>query len=318
MLSPTDVHYLVGLLTQISSPENVDIILGDMVHDNIADKDRDIDITVTYKNVNGLISAFNGIEVKRHSRPLDVTHIEQLTAKLNDMPDLSHRSIVSASGYTKAARKKAKAHSVDLFKLIPWNNPMEGFEHIKFPPDFFIKEIALIWADRPLLAYNPSENIPDEIRKQITKNSHIDGVKGCDGDSYKTIQQLSGKLISRALAVLKDREDIKSLAPGAEKQVKCLLKGIDGIYVDLKDSKLYLKQALLQGKVKWNERSISPEFKILIKEGELKPYVGCAIAELYQGNLVGFTVSQVDRAMKLINIPLNDRNREKIKLLKLK
>ena len=79
MLSPTDVYYLVGLLTQISSPENVDIILGDMVHDNIADKDRDIDITVTYKNANGLISAFNGIEVKRHSLPLDVTHIEQLT-----------------------------------------------------------------------------------------------------------------------------------------------------------------------------------------------------------------------------------------------
>jgi len=318
LLSPTDVHYLVGHLTMISNPESVEITLGDIVHDKNADKSRDVDITVTYKDVNGLISAFKGIEVKRHLRPLDVTHVEQLSIKLNDMPDLSHRSIVSASGYTKAARKKAKAHSVDLFKLIPWNNPMEGFEHIKFPPDFFIKERTLIWADRPLLKYNPSENIPDEIRKQITKNSHIDGVKGCDGDSCKTIQHLSDKLTSRALSVLIDREDIKSLAPGVEKPVKCLLKGIDGIYVDLKDSKLYLKQALLQGKVKWNERNISPEFKILIKEGESKPYVGCAIAELSQGNLVGFTVSQVDRSLKLINIPLSDRNREKIKLLKLK
>jgi len=88
--------------------------------------------------------------------------------------------------------------------------------------------------------------------------------------------------------------------------------------VDLKDSKLNLKQALLKGKVKWNEHRISPEFKVLVKEGESRPYVGCAIAELSKGNLVGFTVSKMDRALKLINIPLNDRNREKIKLLKLK
>lgn len=318
MLSPTDVHYLVGLLTQVSNPENVDIILGNMVHDNIADKDRDIDITVTYKDANGLISAFNGIEVKRHSRPLDVTHVEQLTAKLNDMPDLSHRGIVSASGYTKPARKKAEARGVDLFSLIQWNNTMEGFEHISFPPDFFMKEMTLIWADRPLLTYNPSENIPDEIKNQITKNPSVGGVTGGEDNSHITIQQLSDKLNLSALTVLKDREDLKSLAPGAEKQVKCLLKRIDGIYVDLKDSKLYLKQALLQGKVKWNERSISPEFKILIKEGELKPYVGCAIAELSQGNLVGITTSQMDRNIKFINIPLSERNREKIKLIKLK
>jgi len=318
VLSPTDVHYLVGLLTKISSPESVDIILGDMVHDNIADKDRDIDITVTYKGANGLISAFNGIEVKKHSRPLDVTHIEQLAAKLNDMPDISHRSVVSASGYTGSARKKAKAHGVDLFKLIPWNNTMEGFEHIRFPPDFFIKEKALTWAGRPLITFNPSEYIPDKIRNQITKNSHVGNVMADENNSCKTVQQLSNNITSNIFRTLKDREDLNSLTPGAEKQVKYLLKGIDGIYVDLKDCRLYLKQALLQGKVKLNERSISPEFKILVKEGELKPYVGCAIAELSQGNLVGFTVSQVDRSLKLINIPLSDRNRKKIKLLKLK
>jgi len=171
----------------ISNPESVEITLGDIVHDNIADKGRDVDITVTYKDVNGLTSAFKGIEVKKNLRPLDVTHVEQLSAKLNDMPNLSHRSIVSASGYTKAARKKAKAYSVDLFKLIPWNNPMEGFEHIKFPPNFFIEERILIWADQPLLAYNPSENIPDEIRNQITNNPNVGGITGCENNSHITI-----------------------------------------------------------------------------------------------------------------------------------
>jgi hypothetical protein len=86
--------------------------------------------------------------------------------------------------------------------------------------------------------------------------------------------------------------------------------------VELKDSKLYLKQALLQGKVMWKEQTILPEFKVLIKVGESTPYVGCAIAELAQGNLIGFTVSQVDRDIKLINI--SDRNQKKIQLLKLR
>lgn len=318
MLSPTDVHYLVGLLTRISNPESVEIILGDIVYDNIADKVRDVDITVTYKDVNGIISAFKGIEVKKHSRPLDVTHVEQLWAKLNDMPKVSHRSIVSASGYTGPARKKAEAHGVDLFGLIKWNNPMEGFEHVSFPPDFFIKEMTLTWAGRPLVTFNPSEDIPNEIRNQITKNSRIGSVTGGEDNSCKTVQQLTEKLSSSVLVAIKDREDIKSLAPGAEKHIKYLFKGIDGIYVDMKDSKFYMKQALLQGKVIWNEQSISPEFIVLIKEGESTPYVGCAIAELSQGNLVGITVSQVDRNIKLINVPLSDRNRRKIQLLKLR
>ena len=43
MLSATDVHYLVGLLTLISTPESVEIMLGNLVHDASIDKDRDVD-----------------------------------------------------------------------------------------------------------------------------------------------------------------------------------------------------------------------------------------------------------------------------------
>ena len=124
MLSATDVHYLVGLLTSVSTPESVEITLGDLVHDASINKFRDVDITVTRKDAYGLISAFKGIEVKKHSRPLNVTHIEQLAATLNDMVDVTQKAIVSASGYTHPALKKAEAHGVDLFSLIPWDNPL--------------------------------------------------------------------------------------------------------------------------------------------------------------------------------------------------
>jgi hypothetical protein len=318
MLSATDVHYLVGLLTSVSTPENVEIILGDFVHDTSINKCRDVDVTVTYKDNDGTISAFKGIEVKKHSRPLNVTHIEQLATKLKDMPDVSHRSIVSASGYTKQAIKKAKAHGVDLFSLIPWENPMKGFEHIHFPPGFFIKQRTLNWVDGPRITFNPNEQIPEQIRKLLTKQSRICKVDGEYDNACKTIQDLIQRINQAVLRTVMNQETIKSINQDTEMNVKYLSREIGDFYADIKGIKLLLREALIQGNVKWIEKDVWPEFKVLVKEGELSPYVGTAIAELSHGNLIGFTVSHADRSLKIINIPLSDRNQKKIRLHKLR
>ena len=219
MLTPTDIHILVGLLTLVTSPDDVEIVLGDLVYDAKADKRRDIDVTITHKDTNGIVSVFKGIEVKKLSRPLNVIHVEQLCVKLKDMGDIRHKAIVSASGYTQPARKKAKAHGIDLYSLIPWSNGIEGFEHVQFDPNFVIKQ---------------------------------------------------------------------------------------GMPV------------LVEGKVVWKEHTFSPEFEILVRDSELKPYVGSAITEIIGGNLMGITVSNVDRNINFINIPVSDRNKEKIQRLRLK
>ena len=318
MLSATDVHYLVGLLTSVSTPESVEIMLGDFVYDASIDKCRDVDVTVTYKDADGSISAFKGIEVKKHSRPLNVTHIEQLATKLSDMPDVSHRAIVSASGYTKPALKKAETHGVDLFSLVPWDNPMEGFDHVRFPPDFFIKHKTLNWVDGPRIAFNPNEQIPDQIRNQLKKQSRICKADGECDNACKIVQDLSRRMSQAVLRTIMDREPIKSMSLDTEMNVKYLTRKIGDFYLDLKGLKLRLQNALIQGNVKWIETDVWPKFKVLVKEGELSPYVGCAIAELSHGNLIGLTVSQVDRSLKLINIPLSDRNKKKIHLHKLR
>src|SRR5258708_36619201 len=40
MLTATDVHYLLGFLTLMSSPSDVDIILGDLIYDEAPDEIR--------------------------------------------------------------------------------------------------------------------------------------------------------------------------------------------------------------------------------------------------------------------------------------
>jgi len=50
-------------------------------------------------------------EVKREAVPLDVTVVEQLAMKLKDMKSITHRAVVSASGFTDAARAKEGLHN---------------------------------------------------------------------------------------------------------------------------------------------------------------------------------------------------------------
>ena len=73
MLTPMMVQYLVGLCCLRHDPDAVEITLGDMVYDHVAEKDRDVDITITFKDGNE-ITAFKAAEVKKESQPLDVNH----------------------------------------------------------------------------------------------------------------------------------------------------------------------------------------------------------------------------------------------------
>ena len=314
MLTPTDIHILVGLLTKVTSPDDIEIILGDLVYDVGAGKRRDVDVTVTYKDTNGIVSAFKGIEVKKHKRPLDVTHVEQLCIKLKDMSDISHKAIVSASGYTQPARKKAEAHGVDLYSFIPWSNRIEGFGHAQFAPNFVFEQRVLSWASSPSVTFqleNSNQNV------EINKDSPICNVAGKE-INLKTIQQLGDRLCLLAIQQLVNNKEIKKASPGVENSARVLFNDLNNICIDLKGSQKQLKQALVKGMVVWKEHSLPLELKILVKDGELKPYVGCAIAELLQGNLVGFTVSQVNRNLNLINIPVSARNIKKIQTLQLK
>lgn len=120
LLTHNDVHLLVGLLSQLTSPEDVEVELGTHVLDVSSGTERDVDVTITARAADGSVAAYAGIEVKDECKPLDIIAVEQLCMKLKDMPSITRRSIVSASGYTKPAKQKAAHHEVDLLTLKPW------------------------------------------------------------------------------------------------------------------------------------------------------------------------------------------------------
>jgi hypothetical protein len=316
MLTPIDTHYLVGLLTLVSSTEDIEIELGSMVMDTAAKKKRDVDVTVTYKSQDGNISAFKGIEVKDHTRPLNVSHIEQLCAKLNDMPSISHRAIVSASGYTKPAITKAQHYKVELFHLLPWNNPAQGF-NVAFSDQFEALEKGLQWQGSPHVQFNPDQVIPSEIRNKINMDAQVCDSSGNQLSHCKNLGELATNLANNALRQL-DHQSRDQIQPGWTGPVSLNVEVSDRPFLSIKGTRIAIERALITGSAKYVEVPVKHEFKILRKHGETKPFVRCAITELTNGNLMGLTVTSDSSTLKLINIPLSDRLREKIYRQKLK
>ncbi len=95
------------------------------MYDSGAEKERDVDVTVTVSEGGAPSYAFKAYEVKRESAPLDVADVEQLCIKLLDMPSVTHRAVVSSSSYTAPGQTKAERHGVELYVLREWTRPLQ-------------------------------------------------------------------------------------------------------------------------------------------------------------------------------------------------
>lgn len=202
-LSPMLVQYLVGLCCLRYEPDAVDITIGDMVRDEAASEERDVDVTVTVTDSEGESCAFKAYEVKREGSPLDVADVEALCQKLTDMPSISHRAIVSSSGFTKGAKAKASSHGVDLFWLRPWTRPLEE----QFPlltmsgtadECFPMSQVLLCWKEFSFslvarMAKGSFSVQPDDPLFDDAGNVH---------SKYKTFSQYTSELLLRSTEIL--------------------------------------------------------------------------------------------------------------------
>ncbi len=307
MLTEIDVHYLVGLLIFSSGPNDVEVEFGNLVLDTAAEELRDVDVTVTRKNADGTLSVFKGFEVKDHSRRLDSSHVEQLCLKLNDMPDIKERAIVSASGYTKPAIKKAKRHNVSLLHLLPWNVP-RGFDLAKFHEHFGFKERRFLWNGALDIQLNPDNPLPLDL---LAQNPRICDSKGNDLP-VKDLDTWVKKQAQSAVGKFGFQSESDSFHHKETKNVKFDFTVVGEVCVNLPGSLIPVQRVIINGPVQCVEEPMKTDFRMLLKEGDTDPYVGCAITELPNGNLFGFALSSGKHDLHLINIPINDRLRKKI------
>ena len=329
-------QYLVGLCCVHRNPDAVNVILGDMVEDTAAEEKRDVDVTVTLKDAEG-VGTLKAFEVKREKRPLDVTTVEQICVKLKDMPSVTHRGIVSTSGYSEPAKTKAAAHGTELYEVKPWLLPMgaqfESFDGFKEPDEFFsaFYSCLLCWVGERLqiIAPDAGGNFTVQHDQQILKS---------DGTNHKIFGSwgaFSKKLLFRSTEVLFGIEpattvretfplrsiegDVEWMCSPSWRHSHTLDVQNDKVFLRVNDKLAQVTTVTITGALQWQRRKRVPEFHLIENLSTSKPFAGAVIADMgMDGALLALILSPDTRNIKFQNIKLAEKHKNAIRNLRLK
>lgn len=309
MLTEIEFQYLVALLSAAESPDAVRVESGAMVYDESAEKKRDVDVCVTFKDSKGIISHVIGIEAKDHTRKLDVTHIEQLWAKLADMPSIDERRIVSAHGYTKAARTKAAKKNVKLLNL------QEVDSLSSFSAHHPIKLSTLPWTFRHLnWVASPSIELISEPPLDVSLlNESIPFVDG-NGEPYQDLPnllELYKHAMNTGMDELRSLEEVQKFSDGINIPVKVPKLIPEGAFLNINGQLHPLNSIVLEGQVVWSVEEPKTSYHVLKNDSDGTLYVQCALCENPFGGLSAIVFPQEGNP-RFVNISATDRNRKSI------
>jgi hypothetical protein len=298
MLTPVDVHSLVGLLSVPSGPENVEVVLGE----------RDVGVTITTRDRGGNVTAFHGIEVNDHPRPLDVADVEQLCAKLADMTGLTSHAIVSASGYTKPAIRKARHHALVPWSFEPWDDPSIGLEHVRWFESIGRPQVAFRRVDR-----RECRILDDSLLVRLHD--------GSENASLRTVADWAAHVVASAVNRIIDGEEfqprLRLFTDGHVETFGSVAVAFDQHLLFGPPERSYaVDGAFVTGAIACRTSATKLDFRILVEEGDDVPFAGCGIALLPKGNLVARSTTNVTKTVNVLNVPLTDRLKKQMGLQK--
>ncbi len=329
MLTHMLVQYVVGLCCQRTNPDAVQVELGDLVFDDASGKKRDVDVTVTVRDETGGW-AFKAFEVKDEKAPLDVTVVEQLCGKLNDMSSVTHRAIVSSSGFSDSAKRKAEHHGIDLYTLEDWTTPIE-FDFPRFglkglPEDAMpIRLSLLVWFKANVSIIAPSAQGDFTIKD----TDPILDSTGAAHTRYKTFGQYKDEILQRSTEVLYPLEPAQTMyrtlpefhASGLSftaewPHTHTLDVSADDVHVRVGDL-LKIERMTISGFLRWQRAREQPNFKVMRRVRDGEPFAGALIALGDRaGHMFAFVISD-SRTMGIHIVQLEEKHLNMIRQLSL-
>jgi restriction endonuclease len=309
MLTHTDVHLLIGMLSLITNPEDVEVELGSRVLDQASGTERDVDITVTTRNVDGSVVAYAGIEVKDETRRLGTPTVEQLIAKLNDMPSITRKAIVSSSGYAAPAKAKAAYHGIELLTLREWRRGERVYSFLN--PEFSAAvEFHLSgWVQ-------PPEVRVETDREEAGKLPSTALVLDRQGNPL-TLGQVIDQLSARVLTAMNDAGTFDDMAHGAQRTVRRRLVLENPLRSVLGTGSIRILGFEIVGTVIRINRREAPAMKLLVNEATGDPHAACLVGLTPTNDLWGAVFTGADLNPHMVKISVADRNLAAINRLKL-
>jgi hypothetical protein len=309
MLSHIDVHYLAAILTQIGTDWGVEIELGEMVEDVVAEKGRDVDITARYKQSDGTVTEFHGIEVKDEKRPLDVQVVEQIIAKLRDMPSLTKHALVSSSGFSEAAKKKARHYGLEMYHFHDWDGKGLQVDLSQMTFEFKAEEWESVTAF-PVIDCPPpkgDEEKPGEVSlASIVSDPYNSGTMR---PLREVMNLVCDDALNKAAAQVRENPD---LAESERFNVDIPIDLLTTFEITAGEKTMNVSKVQVQGIVIIKNHAVQTALKALVRDGEDKPVAGCMIAELPDRSLWLFMASSREGSLTARIISVADRGKKKI------
>jgi hypothetical protein len=330
MLTHMLVQYLVGLCCLHRNPDAVQVELGDLVPDDVAGKKRDVDVTVTVRDESGESWAFKAFEVKDEKSPLDVARVEQLCGKLNDMSSVTHRAIVSSSGFSESAKRKAEHHGIDLYTLEKWTTPIE-FDFPRFglnglPEDAFpFSRQLLVWLGEHVTVIAPSTQRDFNI--EVT-DPLLDST-GAVHARYTTFGQYRDEILLRSTEVLYALEPAQTMMRTLPEfhasafsvtaewpYAHTLDVSSDDVHFRVGDL-VKIERITISGFMRWRRTREQPDFRVMRRVRDGEPFAGALIAlGQREGQMFVFVISD-SRTMGVHIVQLEERHWNMIRQLSL-
>jgi hypothetical protein len=271
-------------------------------------QERDVDITITTRDSGGSWSVFVGLEVKAHKRPLNSEQVEQLVQKLWDMPSITHRAIVSASGFTKPAIRKAEHHNVDLYELKDWH-PATSFDYFKAETVPASRE-TYGWVGNVEVRINPEREHGPEERLILSSDPEM-----CLEGSPESKYNLNKWVHDMSRLAAKEAASRAGAVPR-----ECRQQTPATVTVQFTDKAFAMKSGAcvpitalrFTGILELRFEQLPSVTKALYKLGSTQPIAGCAISDLGgEFGLIALIISN-RRTLELGHVPIADRNKRKI------
>lgn len=262
--------------------------------------------------------------------------MEQLCIKFEDMPNITHRAIVSASGYTAPAIAKAEAHNVELYILKSWTEPIGR----KFPAHKELGKIhdvlrfesnLLYWVDWTIFLHVPDG--PPSFR--WVPSTPIFGADGTAHKQYANMAEYSDALLLRSTELFcsplptytihcpvppENRSDNVHLADRPPQphthtlDVRC-----DEAFLRFEDELALVTSATISGGLQLRRSSGNPEFYILEHLASREAFAGAAIADwgAPHEKMFAMVFSPETRTTGIHTIELGEKHKNAIRQLKI-
>jgi hypothetical protein len=334
--SPMLVQYLVALCCLKWDPTAVDVTVGDMVTDTAAQKTRDVDVTVTVTENGSVTRAFKAYEVKRERQPLDVVTVEQLCLKLLDMPQVTHRAIVSASGFTDGAKAKAARHCVELYVLQPWTRPLKD-QFPLFTMEGTVQECfqgsksLLCWADAQLSIAAPTATQTFQVQPEDA----LFTAKGKAHSRYKNFEDYRLAMLLRSTGVLFTLEPAQTIwrtfpipFVGPDDQIPCgpawphthtLDVASDGVFVETGSGKCRIDAVTISGHLQWQREKNAFHYYVIERVPDGEVFAGALVSPDHQpGHMTSMIFSPKTREIGIEFVRLSEKHLRAIRDLKLR